>query len=228
MPLTQLSAGFQSLPTLPTSKLGPSCADPWVGGFVYVLGPCGSLQQTLLWGWEFFRPPQPPQTFTARGFEALFPRWNPGLHGLSHSPVVSPSLCTHKCETTQSTSLHFAFPVCQLPHLPGSPAATLPMSSPLWLPVFTPPTSLDECFFNSLVARLPYSLIFWQFWLFFVFILLLIVQESEAYLPVPPSCLELLIFYFSITVDIQHYISFRCTTYWLDIYVTMKLSHWQV
>ena len=44
MLLAQLSAGFQSLPLLPTNKLGPSGADSWVGGFVYVLGPCGSLQ----------------------------------------------------------------------------------------------------------------------------------------------------------------------------------------
>ena len=48
------------------------------------------------------------------------------------------------------------------------------------LPISAPPTSLDECFFfNSLVVGLPYSLIFWQFWLFFVFkfvvVLLLVV-----------------------------------------------------
>ena len=44
MPLASLSAGFQSLPLLPTIKLGPSGADSRVGGLVYVLGPCGSLQ----------------------------------------------------------------------------------------------------------------------------------------------------------------------------------------
>ena len=42
MPLAPLLAGFQSLSLLPTSKLGPSGADSQVGGFVYVLGPCGS------------------------------------------------------------------------------------------------------------------------------------------------------------------------------------------
>ena len=42
MPLAQLSAGFQSLALLPTSKLGPSGADSQVDWFVYVLGPCGS------------------------------------------------------------------------------------------------------------------------------------------------------------------------------------------
>ena len=46
--LAQLSAGFLSLPPLPTSKLGPSSADSQVGHFVYILGLCGSLQPTLL------------------------------------------------------------------------------------------------------------------------------------------------------------------------------------
>ena len=44
MPLAELSAGFQSLPLLPKSKVGSSGADSQVGGFVYILGPCGSLQ----------------------------------------------------------------------------------------------------------------------------------------------------------------------------------------
>ena len=48
MLLALLSAGFQSLPPLPTIKLGPLGADSQVGGFVYVLGPCGSLQGALL------------------------------------------------------------------------------------------------------------------------------------------------------------------------------------
>ena len=47
-------------------------------------------------------------------------------------------------------------------------------SSPPQLPVSSAPTSLDECFyFISLVVGLPCSLIFCQFWLFFVFKLLL-------------------------------------------------------
>ena len=80
--------------------------------------------------------------------------------------------------------------VCQL--LPLRPAAAWPAPfhnpPPHWfhqpppcqlvlsprLPVSTPPTSLDECFFfNSLVVRVPYSSIFCQFWLVFVFKLLL-------------------------------------------------------
>ena len=65
-------------------------------------------------------------------------------------------------------------------------------SSPPWLPAFTLSTSLDECFFfNSLFVRLPYSLIFWQFWLFsdfkFVVVLLLVLQGGKMYAAIPPS-----------------------------------------
>ena len=44
LPLAPLSASFQSLPPLPTIKLGPSGADSQVGGLVYFLGPYWSLQ----------------------------------------------------------------------------------------------------------------------------------------------------------------------------------------
>ena len=44
MSLAALLAGFQSLPLLPTSKLGPSGGDSCVGEFVYILGLCGYLQ----------------------------------------------------------------------------------------------------------------------------------------------------------------------------------------
>ena len=62
------------------------------------------------------------------------------------------------------------------------------------LPISAPPTGLDECFFSSLVVGLPYSLIFCQFWLFFVFkfvvVLLLVMQGGTVCLPTPPSWLE--------------------------------------
>ena len=58
-----------------------------------------------------------------------------------------------------------------------------------------PPTSLNECFFFIfLVVELSYDLIFWQFWLFFVFklivFLLLVVGGIEVYLPMPPYWLD--------------------------------------
>ena len=86
-------------------------------------------------------------------------------------------------------------PVHQLPpHLPIPPAATFLHVLLPWLPMSAPPTSLDECFFHSLVVGLSYSSIFWQFWLLcifkFVVILLLVVRGSKTYLPTPPSWLE--------------------------------------
>ena len=65
-------------------------------------------------------------------------------------------------------------------------------SPPAWLPISTPPTSMDECFFNSLVVRVPHN--FWHSWLFIVFkfvIVLLVVQGSEAFVPMPPSWPEI-------------------------------------
>ena len=48
MMLAWLSAGFQSLSLIPTSKLGPSGAYSQVVGFVYILGAHVSLQRTHL------------------------------------------------------------------------------------------------------------------------------------------------------------------------------------
>ena len=177
MLLAQLLAGFQPLPLLPTSKLLPSGGDSQVSGFVYILEPCGSLQWTLLWGWQFLLPPQPPQDFFSQRF--YFPSLGPLVAQSVLLPNCSSQSSACKYDTSHSTSHHFATPVLQL--LPCHE------SSPPWPPVPTPPTCLDECFFfNSLVVGLPYSLIFWQFWLFFVFkfvvVLLLVVWGGKVYL----------------------------------------------
>ena len=188
MLLDQLLAGFQSFPLLPTNKLGPSGADLWVGGFVY-----GSR---TLWVSPTNSPlrlgvssatTNPIGSYSQRFWGYSFLHWNPGLHSLSHSPVVPPGLSKCICAT------------CTLsPHPLSMPAAISPACS-ITMPhvlsglaaVSTPPTSVDECFFfNSLVVELSYSLIFWQFWLLFVFkfaVLVLVMQGSREYLPMPPS-----------------------------------------
>ena len=82
---------------------------------------------------------------------------------------------------------------------PGPLAVTSLCILSIRLPASAPPTSLNECLpFNSLVVGLPHSLIFWQFWLFFVFkfavVLLLVVWGGKVYLPSPPSWPEVSIF----------------------------------
>ena len=78
----------------------------------------------------------------------------------------------------------------------GLPAAASPTqsSSRMSSPPLLLPINLDDCFFfNSLVVGLPYSSIFWQLWLFFVFkftvVLFLFLQGGKVYLPMPPSWL---------------------------------------
>ena len=117
--------------------------------------------------------------------------WNPRLHSLACSWDCSLPRCpsqflstTHECGTTCSSS-----------HCCHS-LTTTTLCSPPWLPISTPPTCLDEhFFFKSLVVGLPYSLFFWQLWLFLVLklvvILLVVVWGHEAYLPMPPPWPEL-------------------------------------
>ena len=173
MALVLLSASFPSLPPLPASKLGAPGTDSQVGGFVYTLGPCGSLEQTLLWGWEFLLlPPQPPQVFSIRGLRLYFPELEPWVAWSVSLPSCSSRFIGMRMRDRPLYQLpprwvHQPLPCCE---------SSLP-----WLPISTPPTGLYECFFFiSLVVRLPYSSIFCQFWLLFVFKLLSFWLWEEA------------------------------------------------
>ena len=124
VPLVQLSARFQSVPLLPTSKVGPSGADFQVSGFVYILEPCESLQRTLLWGWEFLTG-----FFTQKFWGFISPYWNPGLLSLPCSPVVPPSLSARECGPPLRQP-----PLCHESSLPGCLAACLrPSYWSVWL-----------------------------------------------------------------------------------------------
>ena len=112
----------------------------------------------------------------------MSPRWNPGLRCLLRSPAVPPSLSMHECGARGSVVHHLVGSAscslaCPFPQSTTSlvpPAAALPQVLSARLPVSAPLTSLGECFFFiSLVVRLPYSSIFCQFWMLFVFKLLL-------------------------------------------------------
>ena len=120
--------------------------------------------------------------FSQRFCSFISPHWNSRLHGLSCSPVVPPSLSAYICGTACSASCCLA--------CPSPPAIALQLVLSAQLPISTPLTGLDECFFfDSLVVGLPYSSIFCQFWLVFVFkfvVLLLVVQGGAVYPPTPP------------------------------------------
>ena len=111
------------------------------------------------------------------------------MHSLlcSPCPAVPPGLSMRRCGATgsascptacpiRSTIRHLSGSVCQCPHCCESSLPPLPVSAPH--------SGLDECFFFiSLVVGLPCSLIFCQFWLFFVFKLLLtfwLCQEVQC------------------------------------------------
>ena len=171
-----LSAEFQSLPSLPTIKLGLSGDDSRVGGLVHALGPCGSLQRTLPVRLGAF----PGAASTLMGvfnqrFGALVPCTGaPGCVLCFAPPAVPPGLSMCKCGATGSSSHHLvgsascslACPTPQSATSLGPPAAALPPVPSTPAACLSPPTVLDECFFFiSLVVRLPYSSIFCQFWL---------------------------------------------------------------
>ena len=169
MAIAPLSAGFQSLPPLPTSKVGPSGADSHVGGFVYILGPCGSLQWTLLQGWEFLPLlPQPPRGFQSEVWGFISPSWSRGNAWSILLPLCSSRFI---CAWMWDCRVHQPLPCGIHQLLPCPPRFTISCLagssshhfavSPLCPAVCLRPSYWsDECFFfNSLVFRLPYSLI---------------------------------------------------------------------
>ena len=127
----------------------------------------------------------PTGIFSQRLWDIISRYWNSGLCGLSHSPVAPPSLSARECGITHSTSHCLTSSVSHRFAYPSPPATALPWVLSTQLPIPTPHTDLDECFFfNSLVVGLPYSSIFCQFWLFFVFkfivVLLLVVWGGSV------------------------------------------------
>ena len=103
--------------------------------------------------------------------------------------MVPPCLSAHEYGTACSASLCLT--------CPSSPATTLLQSSLpgcLSLPLLTVWLNVSSL---TLVVGLPYSLIFCQFWLFFlifkfVVVLLSVVWGGRVYLPMTPYCLEVL------------------------------------
>ena len=128
----------------------------------------------------------PPTDVFSQRFEALFPPsldpWVATSASLPHP--IPPSLSTHECWPAGSASYHLvgsascslACPVPQSPTSLGLPAAASPRVLSAPFAHLRPSYSLDDCFFCTfLVIELPYSSIFCQFWLLFVFKLVVVL-----------------------------------------------------
>ena len=164
-------------PSLPTIKVGPSGADSQVGRWSYARSRplwVSPINSTVRLGASPAAASTPTGVFTQR-FEALFPRT--GVLGCVVCFAPPPFLPVYLCMNVSSWGLLAAVwpapfhnpPPCWVRQPPPCRESSLPQ-----LPVSAPPTGMDECFFfTSLVVGLPYSSIFFQFWLFFVFKLLL-------------------------------------------------------
>ena len=104
--------------------------------------------------------PQPLQVFSVSGLRLYFPTlelW------VAWSVTWSTSCCL-------AGQLQLCLPHSTIRHLDGSASCSLAVSPLHPAACLRPPTGLGGCvFFNSLVVGLPYSSIFYQFWLFFVF-----------------------------------------------------------
>ena len=139
MLLAQLSADFQSLPLVPTSKLCPSGVDFWVGGLVYVLGTTmdpssGVSCETGSFSHCYNCPP--PRFLQPEVLKLSFPILEPRVaQSVSLSSCSSRLICTQMWDSPVcqpptcppwSISCHLAHLflqpppplVCQMPHLP--------------------------------------------------------------------------------------------------------------
>ena len=135
----------------------------WLGS-VYILGPVGVSKELSYETGSFSHHHNPHNCIQSEVLRLYFPTLELWLHSLSHlqlftnvgSPALPAATIPSPPATVLPTPVLQLWPCCE--------------SSPLWLPVSAPPTCLDKCFFfNYLVVGLPYSSIFWQFWLYFVF-----------------------------------------------------------
>ena len=120
----------------------------------------------------------PHRCFQSEVLRLHFPALGPWVACLSRSPVVPPCLSAQDCGTATP------------------PAATLPRVLSTWQP--SPPFLPVQVNVSSLSPwLLDFHSVFWQFWLFFVFklvvVLLLVVPGGSVCVPTPPPCLEVLL-----------------------------------
>ena len=117
MLLAPLSAGFQSLPLLPTIKLGPSGVDSWLGEFVYVLESLGLSNELSCEAGSFSCCCLNPHRFFQSGALRLY---FPALERWVAQSVSLPS-CSSRFICTQMWDHSVCSPPPRLVHLAVSP-----------------------------------------------------------------------------------------------------------
>ena len=154
---------FSHFPCFPQANWALLVLIPGWVGFVYLLGPCRSPMNSPVRLGVSPAASLPHKIFQSEFLRLYFPVLEPWVAwSVSLPSCPSRFICTHMWDCP----LHQPLPCLE--------------SSPPQLPISAPPTSLKECFFfNFSVVGLPYSSVFWHFWLFFVFrfvvVLLLVV-----------------------------------------------------
>ena len=183
-------AHFQSFHPFPIWNWHPSSCSPGGGsqsgrfGFVLgLLGPLNGLSQ----GTSSFFCCLNPHWFLQSEIRRLY---FPGTGTLGYT-VAQGWDCWLPSYPSQFYPPHVIVGPPVLPATLLLPPHYRTTSSPPYLPISTPPSCQDKYGFSkSLVAGLPYGLIFWQFWVIFlrlVLILLMVVQGGEACLLMSPS-----------------------------------------
>ena len=153
MPFAQLSVGIQSFPGYPQANWTVLVLIPgWVGLCTFQ-DPVGLSKEISCEGRSFSCLLNTHRCLQLEILRLYFPTL--GSWGMGY---VSLPRCSSQfiCRQTWDCPLHQPLPCLEsfLPHLPIS----------------TPPTGTDECFFfNLLVVRLPYSLIFLAVLIIFCF-----------------------------------------------------------
>ena len=141
VPLALLTAIFSHFSCYPQANWAILVLIPLVDGFVYILGPCGSLQWTLLWGFST------PTGFFSQRFLKLY---YPVLESWVAWSVLLPSCCSWFVRTQM-----WDRPLLQLP-LTCSSSHSL-ATSPLCPGCLAPPLLLVWMYVSSLT---PWSLDF--------------------------------------------------------------------
>ena len=160
-------ASFQSLPLLPTSKLGPSDVDSLVDGFVYILGPHWSNELSCEAG-NFSCHRNTHRILQPEILKLYFPTLETWVVW-SVSPLgCSPGLPAHKC----GTALH-QLPPCHESSLPSCPSP--PLLS-VWANVF----SLTPWLLDFHTVWFCGNSVFCLFVFKFVVALLLVCEEAKC------------------------------------------------